>query len=353
MDNNEIYLFGEVGWEITIQNVIDQIKGTDADKPLIVNIHSNGGSVFEGLAIFNHLKNLGREIHTVSTGLVASIASIIFLAGTKRTLSESSQFLMHLPMTWVDGNSEDIEKGLEQLKVFENQLADIYAAETDISKEEALTLMKEDNFSDIDFLQDKKFVTDVIKLKAVANLNLNNREMSKEETVKIPKKFWAKISEVFNSSGPSAIVVNTADSEKLDFEREEGEPEVGDKATINGEDAEGSYLLPDGRTFVFASGELTAINEKEEGDEGDEGDDAEAKLAQIVSDAVEKALDPVNKALKALEKDNKSHRSILGKMKAVVSDVSVNGKQQASSAAEGSSGVEENPWDSLLEETKN
>ena len=76
--NNDIYLIGEVGWEITLQSVIDLVEKTDKTKPLNVHIHSQGGGVYDGLAVYNYLKGLDQEVHTYSAGLVASIASIIF-----------------------------------------------------------------------------------------------------------------------------------------------------------------------------------------------------------------------------------------------------------------------------------
>jgi len=340
---NEIFLFGEVGWELTMQSVIDQVKNTDPNEPLIINIHSVGGSVYEGLAIYNYLKNLGREIHTTSTGIVASIASIIYLAGTKRTFSETGQFLVHLPMGWADGNAEEIKKTLEELEKIEGQLADIYASETDLTKDEALILMKEDEFSEIKFLQDKKFITDLITLKAVATLNINKNKKDMSETVKIPKSFWKKIENLFKNE-PVAIMVTLEDGTKLDFEREEGEPQVGDKATLNGEVADGNYTLPNGTVYNFVDGELKTITEKE----ADE--DSEASLTkEDVTAIVTEALKPVLANVTAMLKDSKKYKSTFESLGNIVASTGNKGKQTPKSASEPSGEEQENVWDILTE----
>ena len=160
---NDLYLIGEVGYEITLTDVINKVNNSDKKKPLNINIHSQGGSVYEGLAIYNYLKSLKQEVNTHSSGLVASIASIFFLAGKNRTINNTDNFLIHLPSGMSMGNAKDFEKTAKELRDIENKLATIYENETNLTKEEALELMKNDEFLNVDFLLEKGFVNDIIK----------------------------------------------------------------------------------------------------------------------------------------------------------------------------------------------
>lgn len=332
---NEIYLFGEVGWDITIKDVIEQVKETNPDEPLIVNIHSVGGSVFEGLAIYNYLKGLDREIHTQSTGLVASIATIIFLAGTKRTLYSTSQFLIHLPMAWADGNAEDLEKTAEQLRVIENQLAEIYSKETDLTKEEAIEKMKLDEFSEIDYLLDKKFVTDVIEFQAVAsiftrkdfknNKNKNNnnnkskimskKKLAKKEAKNKFLKLWSKIENYFE---PQNKTVTDGDGVIIDFPdiEDDATPAVGDSAQVDGKSIDdGDRVMPNEDVWTFKDGKLDKITPKESDDDSEEVEDLKDEVEALKKTNL-KIQGKLDSEIDAHTETKKSNKKSLKKIKA-------------------------------------
>jgi len=270
---NDIYLIGEVGWEITLQNVIDQVKESDPLLPLEVFIHSNGGSVFDGLAIYNYFKGLNQEVNTNSMGLVASIASIIFLAGVRRVINTNDSFLVHLPSQGLFGTSLDLDKAAKELEQIENKLAVIYENETSLTKDEALALMKEDKFSTHDFLLQNNFVSEVILQTITATLTNKHNNMSEQLTKKEAEGLFEKFFNKFFKKDPVNVVVQDANGAELDFaDVEDGmDPAVGDKATVDGAPANGDYVMPSGETYVFdESGALTEIKEAEEAPADDE-----------------------------------------------------------------------------------
>lgn len=279
--NNEIYLIGEVGWELNLETVVEKVNESDKTKPLNVHIHSPGGSVYDGLAIYNYLKGLDQEVHTISAGLVASIASIIFLAGKKETrkINKTDSFLIHLPAGMAFGGAEEVEKTAEELRKIEGQLGDIYEKETDITKERAQELMKMDEMMDVDELKEMGFVAEIIEFKAVANFN-KHKDMDKPLTKKEAKGMFDNIFAKYfpKKNQPTNKIVQDASGEDIDFtDLEDGDtPKVGDMATIDGTAASGDKTMPDGRTFVFEAGELTEIKEAE----GD--DDMEALKQEII-----------------------------------------------------------------------
>lgn len=296
---NKIQIFGEIGWEVTLDTVMKQVANTDENETLIVEIHSGGGSVIEGIAIYNYLKNLDREVQTESVGMVASIATIIWLAGTKRTLNSLSSFLIHQPFNWAEGTADDIQKAADELKKFENTLAEIYANETDLTKEEAIEKMKLDEFAEIDFLLDKKFVTDVIEFAAVASfkgfknkktLTKKKKKMAKTKlTEKQKNSFLAKFSKlgktIENLLGIENKMVADANGEEINFPdiEDDATPDVGDKAEVDGKAIEdGKRVMPDGEIWEFLDGKLDKKTPKENEDSADDSDEVVDLKQEIV-----------------------------------------------------------------------
>lgn len=338
---NTIQLFGEIGWEVTLQNVMDQVNETDNDETLKVQIHSGGGSVIEGLAIYNYLKNLEREVHTESVGMVASIASIIFLAGSKRTLNSTSNFLIHCPYTWADGTAEDLKKIAEELQDFENTLVDIYVNETNLAKDEIIELMKEDKFSDVDFLKEKGFVTDIIEFSAVAIFKeFNNKKKTstknKKKSTKNKKKSMSKKNltkdeakgmlaslgnMIKNLLNPENKLITDANGIEIDFPdvEDDATPEIGDSAQVDGSAIEnGERIMPNGDTWKFEDGKLSEIVSKEEDD--DEENEVEDLKQEIVDLKAER--DSLNEKLTNEIDANKTNlEDIQNKMELIASAV--------------------------------
>jgi len=266
---NDIYLIGEVGYEITLDSVIDMVSKSDKNKPININIHSKGGSVYDGLAIYNYLKGLNQEINTSSIGLVASIASIIYLSGNKKTrkINSTDSFLIHLPSGMNFGNSSDFEKTAKELKDIEVKLSKIYANETNLTEEEALDLMKKDEMLDVNFLKEKGFVSKIIEFNAVANFNNNNnnKTMTKisEEDKNWFKSLFKKAESKFNLK--NKIVQDGAGTEIDFYELNDDDIiKVETKARVNGEDADGEYVMPNGDIYKFDLGVLKTITNSED-----------------------------------------------------------------------------------------
>lgn len=338
---NDIYLIGEVGFEITLESVLEAISKTDSKAPLNVHIHSGGGSVYDGLAIYNHLKNLDREINTISAGLVASIASVIFLAGRKETrkMNKTDSFLIHLPSGMNFGNAEDLEKTAGELRKIENQIASIYEAETNMTHEEALVVMKEDKMLDTDYLKEKGFINEIVEFKAVANFNNKNEIMTKL-TKEDKSWFEGMFNTIASKFKPNPVnkIVQDANGVEIDFSELEDDatPAIGDKAQVEGADADGTYILPSGESYVFAAGELSEIIEAEgEGDEGEDGDE-ELEALKTENADLKKQLEEVQASLLTASTENATNKTDLEEIKndftelknKVTSDFSWTGKEE-------------------------
>lgn len=83
-----------------------------------VHINSYGGDVAEGVAMYNALRGSGREVTTVCDGFACSIASVVFMAGSRRVMRPASLLMLHEPsMPRAGGNAAQLRKQADDLDV--------------------------------------------------------------------------------------------------------------------------------------------------------------------------------------------------------------------------------------------
>ena len=194
MKEAHLYIYGEIdayqdsesdryGF-INLLNVKSQYEAQKDAEKVVVHIHSVGGVVFEGFAIHDYLRSLGKPIETRVEGLCASIATVIALAGDVRVMTANSDYFIHNPWGMAFGDREQVQKYADDLERLENKLAEFYASKTKITKDEALALMKADStFSATEALE-KGFTTETAAaLKIVAKFD-PSKDFAKIENAK-------------------------------------------------------------------------------------------------------------------------------------------------------------------------
>ena len=120
----------EVANIIQAQLLFLDSNGYDSDISLYIN--SPGGEVYAGLGIYDTMQTIASDVHTINTGLAASMASILLAAGTKgkRSALPHSRVMIHQPMGGASGQASDIEiTALEILKL-KDELYQILAEHT-------------------------------------------------------------------------------------------------------------------------------------------------------------------------------------------------------------------------------
>jgi len=98
--------------------------------PLVVEINSPGGNVWDGLAIYNMLRGRNAQVTTRVVGIAASIASIIALAGDTVEIADAALFMIHDPSGMVAGTADDMRKMAGALDQHAEVLAGIYSKRT-------------------------------------------------------------------------------------------------------------------------------------------------------------------------------------------------------------------------------
>jgi ATP-dependent Clp endopeptidase proteolytic subunit ClpP len=171
-DSVDILIYGVIGesWyqeSVTARQFVADLKSLEKDyKRINVRINSPGGSVFDGLPIFNALRNSSAEIHTYNDGLCASMAAVILLAGTTVHTADNALMMLHSPISGCYGNAGDMEQVLEMLgKVQDSLISCITSRNTSKTSEEikAAYFDYKDHWLTADEASDEKFVDEIEK----------------------------------------------------------------------------------------------------------------------------------------------------------------------------------------------
>ncbi|RDU22203.1 head maturation protease, ClpP-related [Anaerosacchariphilus polymeriproducens] len=147
--------------DVSSFNLSKEIEGLDVNT-IEVYINSYGGEVSEGLAIYNSLKRHKAKIKTVCDGFACSIASVIFMAGDERVMSNASLLMIHNAWTYTAGNANDLRKAAEDLEVITQASIHAYMESVTISEEELKNLLDHESWLSANDALEKGFVTSVV-----------------------------------------------------------------------------------------------------------------------------------------------------------------------------------------------
>lgn len=141
-DTAEISIYDEIGgWGISAQQFAKDFKALGNNlKQINLHIHSPGGDVFDGIAIYNLLKNHPSNKTVTIDGLAASMASVIAMAGTEIIMPENAM-MIHKPWGVQGGDADDMRKYADLLDKVEDTLIPAYAAKTGKSAEELAEML--------------------------------------------------------------------------------------------------------------------------------------------------------------------------------------------------------------------
>lgn len=130
----EIQIYGDIGeswWEDTVsaRDFIEELNALDVDA-ITVRINSIGGSVPDGLAIYNAMKRHKATITTEVDGMAFSIASLIAMGGDIVQMAENAMMMVHAPWTYAAGNAIELRELADQLDTWSAAMATSYARKT-------------------------------------------------------------------------------------------------------------------------------------------------------------------------------------------------------------------------------
>lgn len=129
-------VIGEDWWSgegVTAKRIGAALRSIKADE-VIVDINSPGGDFFEGVAIYNQLRQDPRKITVRVLGLAASAASVIAMAGDEVQIGKAGFLMVHNAWVVAVGNRHDLATAAETMIPFDEAMADVYADKAGVER---------------------------------------------------------------------------------------------------------------------------------------------------------------------------------------------------------------------------
>lgn len=179
--------------------------------PVTVNVNSPGGDVFEGLAIYNLLREHDGEVTVKVLGLAASAASFIAMAGDKVQIARAGFLMIHNSWVIASGNRNDMREVADWLEPFDAAMADIYATRTGLDAKAVAKLMDAESWIGGAAAVEQGFADELLtsdqisKADAKAQANAARRVEAALRASGLPKSEAMRlISEIKSSAGDPA-----------------------------------------------------------------------------------------------------------------------------------------------------
>jgi len=150
------------------QNLRDALAKHSDVKAINVSICSQGGNIVEGLAIYNMLRAHKAPVTVDITGIAASMASVIAMAGDTIRMAKNSFMMIHNPAGGVDGESDDLRKQADVLDKMRDMLAGIYVERTGQALDDVLEAMSKETWMTADEALALGYCTEVTPEKTMA-----------------------------------------------------------------------------------------------------------------------------------------------------------------------------------------
>ncbi|EAA7680017.1 Clp protease ClpP [Salmonella enterica] len=149
-DDNTISVFDVIGQDywgegITAKRIAGALRAMNG-ADVTVNINSPGGDMFEGLAIYNLLREYEGHVTVKVLGIAASAASIIAMAGDDIQIGRGAFLMIHNCWVVAMGNRHDFAELSASLEPFDNAMADIYAARSGLDMATVQKLMDAESY---------------------------------------------------------------------------------------------------------------------------------------------------------------------------------------------------------------
>ena len=156
-----IKIDGEIGWDINARDFKTELNLGNGD--VTIEISSPGGSVYQGVEIFNAIKSYDKgKVTTVITSIAASMGSYIALAGDNVKAYDNAVYMIHNASVFSMGDARALRKSAMIVESLSNLLAKEYILKTGKSVEEIAKMMDDETYLFGSEILDNGFVDEII-----------------------------------------------------------------------------------------------------------------------------------------------------------------------------------------------
>ena len=161
----EILIYEEIGdgWlgGISAKQFAEDLKGLKGIKEINLRLNSEGGSVFDGHAIFNALRNHDARVVVDIDGLAASIASIIAMAGDEIRMAENAFMMIHDPWVVAAGTADELRGQADVMDKVQEKLVNTYVKRTGGDADEMSEWMAAETWMNAEEALERGFVDSI------------------------------------------------------------------------------------------------------------------------------------------------------------------------------------------------
>jgi len=150
-DAAEIYLYGAIGGDwygegVTAKQFAADLKGLGSVKTIDLRINSEGGSVFDGKAMYSLLNEHPAKVIVHIDGLAASAASFVAMAGDEIEIAEGGFVMIHNAYMVAIGDAREMRRAADMLETVNNTILDVYVARTKGDRKAIQTMMDDETW---------------------------------------------------------------------------------------------------------------------------------------------------------------------------------------------------------------
>ncbi len=129
---------------IDAKSIRDALDSVTDD--ILIKLNSPGGDVFEGIEIYNYLKDHPSKVTVEVVGVAASAATFIISGADKVVMNTGTTIMIHEASTFTWGNKQDIQKTLNALETIDESIVSIYVEKTGQSEQQLIDWMNEETW---------------------------------------------------------------------------------------------------------------------------------------------------------------------------------------------------------------
>lgn len=146
--------------EVTPQVFQDELNESQGSIDLWLN--SPGGDCTAASQIYTMLMNYPNDVNVKISGIAASAASVIAMAGTKVSMAPTAMIMIHNPLTIVGGQKEDLDQAAQMLAETKESIINAYELKTNLPREKISAMMDDETWMNVNKAIELGFADDML-----------------------------------------------------------------------------------------------------------------------------------------------------------------------------------------------
>jgi len=158
----EVLIYDEIGmWGISAKQFAEDLKELGNIKHLNIRINSPGGSVTDGNAIYNIIRNHAARTTVDIDGIALSMGSVIAMAGDHITMADNGLMMIHNPWGGAMGDADEMRKTADVMDKMKKTLLSAYTKKTGLSEDVISGMMDDETWLDADEALEQGFIDEI------------------------------------------------------------------------------------------------------------------------------------------------------------------------------------------------